>query len=445
LLDILSRQNYVAVEVGGFLPLFEVLLMERLICARCPQCGSGESIAVAPAKNVAFRKDRQCQRCDTCYSPPTPIWGAALFIVLGAIIVVGCSLSIVLSIAHGSPAGLPLNFGFGVLGVLCVRQGVLSLREIVVQAPPSSEPAPPAVQRSIANWALRNWFGIGFGMAFVAGLTIFISFCVRSVQQAEMERTTQESKYKAAIQALKQAGGQVYGWGRQQEATSISLRRADEQTRMFEGQQVGNREIVDDDLRVIALFPNLERLQVASPEISDAGLRQIPEQSSLTSLSVECPLVTDEGLTFVGKMSRLEYLDLSGTAVSNLATLRLDQKPYLTDLKLCGTSVTDSTSQSLATAKSLTALDLSQTAISDGTLLRLIELPLLEDLRLDNTMVTDEGIQILRHLPQLKFLSVDETHVTAEGCAELKKLLPKCRIVRRWLPGPGGIMIAPQG
>jgi hypothetical protein len=421
--------------------LLEVLPMERLICSRCPQCGSFESISVAPVKNIAFRKDRQCRRCDTCYSPPTPLWGAALFIVLGAVIVVGCSLSIVLSLAHRSPAGLPLNFGFGVLGAMCIWQGVLSLRENVIEAPPSAEPAPIVVRRSVASWILGNWFSIGV----LTGLVTFITLCVRSVQQAEVERATQVSNNKAAIQALKQVGGKVNGWGRQEEATSISLRRADEQTRMFEGQQVGNRDIVDDDLKVVALFPNLERLQIASLEITDAGLRQVPEQPSLTSLSVECPLVTDEGLALIGSMSRLEYLDLSGTAVSKLAPLQLGQKLHLTDLKLCGTSVTDSTSQSLATAKSVTALDLSQTAIGDGTLLKLIELPLLEDLRLDNTMVTDEGIELLRHLPQLKFLSVAETHVTAEGCLALKKLLPTCQIVRRWLPGPGGIMIAPQG
>jgi hypothetical protein len=401
-------------------------------------------MAVAPAKNVAFRKDRQCQRCDTFYSPPTPVWGAALFIVLGAIIVAGCSLSIVLSIAHGSPAGLPLNFGFAVLGVLCVRQGVLSLREIVVQAPPWSESVPPAVQRSIANWALRNWFGIGFGIVFVAGMTIFINFCVRSVRQAELERTTQESNNKAAIQALKQAGGQAFGWNRQQEATSIRLRRADDQTRMFEGQHVGNREFGDDHLKVIALFPHLERLQIASPEITDAGLRQVPEQLLLTSLSVECPLVTEEGLAFIGTMSRLESLDLSGTAVSKLRPLQLDRKPYLTGLRLCGTRLTDTAGLSLANAKSLKELDLSQTAIEDGTLLNLIDLPLLADLRLDGTSVTDEGILVLRFLPNLTFLSVEGTHVSNEGCLALKKLLPRCRIVQRWLPGPGGLMLAPN-
>lgn len=402
-------------------------------------------MSVAPLRSVAFRKDRQCQRCDTFYSPPTPPWGAALFIVLGSIIVVGCSLSIVLAIVHGSPAGLPLNCGFGVLGAMCVWQGVLSLRELAVEAPPTSDPLPPVIRRSIASWIFRNWVGIAFGIGLVAGLTIFVMFCVRGVQQAELERTMQESNNKAAIQALKQAGGQIFGWNRQQEATSIRLRRADEQTRMFEGQGVGNREIVDDDLQVLALFPHLERLQIGSPEITDAGLRQVPEQPLLTTLSVECPLVTDEGLAFVGTMPHLEYLDLSGTAISKLTTLQLDHKPHLTDLKLCSTSVTDAAALSLATAKSLTTLDLSQTAISDGTLLKLIDLPLLEELRLDNTMVTDEGIQILRHLPHLKFLSVDETHVTPEGCLALKKLLPKCRIVRRWLPGPGGIMIAPQG
>lgn len=412
--------------------------MERVICARCPSCGSAKFTTIAPIKGVAFRKDRQCLRCETCYSPPTPRWGAVTMIAIGALIVLGCSLSILLGLVARSLIGLPANFGFGFLGAICLRQGIISLRETVAAAPDVVEP-----EAENDRHASHSWIVVGVGLGFVAIVSGLVVLEIRYQQRRDEEKAALQAKHRAAIRALKQIGGQVNGWDGDQ-GTAISLQRADAQTRMFEGQHVGNRDFVDDDLKVIALFPRLERLWIASPEITNAGLAQVPAQPMLESLSIECEQVSDDGLTFVGSMRQLKSLDLSGTAVRELTTLQLDQKPYLRDLKLSGTPVSDEVAAALVLAKSLTTLDLSQTSISDGILLKLTELPLLEELRLDYTNVTDEGIQNLRQLSQLKFLSVDETQVTEEGVAELKKHLPQCQIVLRWVRGPGGILFAPR-
>lgn len=224
-------------------------------------------MTVAPARNIAFRKDRQCLRCETCYSPPTPTWGAFLLIAVGTFIVVGCSLSIVIALAAHSLVGLPFNFGFAVLGAMCLRQGILSRSEIVMESPVLVEAASENDRKPIHFWIV---VGVGLGLVTIASALVVLE--IRYQKQRAEEKSALQAKHRAAIQALKQIGGQVNGWNGD-EGTAISLQKADDQKRMFEGQHFGDREIVDDDLKVIALFPHLERLWIASPAITNAGLQ----------------------------------------------------------------------------------------------------------------------------------------------------------------------------
>jgi hypothetical protein len=53
----------------------------------CPNCHGIEFKRVRPEGRVAFTDDRVCKSCGTRYTPPTPLWAAALFIVIGAIII----------------------------------------------------------------------------------------------------------------------------------------------------------------------------------------------------------------------------------------------------------------------------------------------------------------------------------------------------------------------
>src|SRR5262245_3080660 len=53
------------------------------VSAACPKCGGTAYAVVAPETPLAFVSDRTCNACGTRYTPPTPKWGAALFVLLG--------------------------------------------------------------------------------------------------------------------------------------------------------------------------------------------------------------------------------------------------------------------------------------------------------------------------------------------------------------------------
>jgi uncharacterized protein (DUF983 family) len=49
----------------------------------CPKCNGTEYRRVKPEKRIAFADDRMCKSCGTRYTPPTPLWAAVVFIVVG--------------------------------------------------------------------------------------------------------------------------------------------------------------------------------------------------------------------------------------------------------------------------------------------------------------------------------------------------------------------------
>ena len=58
---------------------------QRATGRACPFCGSGEVVSVPPLGMISFSKDRFCNRCRTQYTPPTPVWGSLIMIVIGGI------------------------------------------------------------------------------------------------------------------------------------------------------------------------------------------------------------------------------------------------------------------------------------------------------------------------------------------------------------------------
>jgi hypothetical protein len=56
---------------------------EYPISTACPQCGGTQYARRKPGRRVAFVSDRLCRACNTRYTPPTPAWAAALFLLAG--------------------------------------------------------------------------------------------------------------------------------------------------------------------------------------------------------------------------------------------------------------------------------------------------------------------------------------------------------------------------
>src|SRR5687767_2506614 len=80
-------------------------IRDGAISRLCPNCGEAEHRTIKPDRWVAFVADRICAKCHTRYVPPTPMWAAVVFIVLGLLVTAGAGLDAVL---HLKDAEMPL-------------------------------------------------------------------------------------------------------------------------------------------------------------------------------------------------------------------------------------------------------------------------------------------------------------------------------------------------
>ena len=108
-------------------------MTEYPISATCPQCGGTEYTCRKPERLVAFVSDRVCRACNTRYTPPTPVWAAVLFIVIGAIILLVDIAAVWVGFVMGGDFWLALRtYVFLLLtlstGVGCVVYGLRRLR-----------------------------------------------------------------------------------------------------------------------------------------------------------------------------------------------------------------------------------------------------------------------------------------------------------------------------
>lgn len=402
---------------------------KRPICSYCPKCGSRRFQSVRPTGFFAYRKDQQCIACDTAYSPPTPAWAAILFILIGLLLVIGCVVSLIIALARGWIAGLPLNLLFTVVGLLSLRQGIYGLREEIAAAPPL-EPKSVVNIRDLKPWVWKHRTPFICVAAAIVVLLGFIELTRRSIAASAVREAQIRSQRRDAIRALEQVGGSVWGTGWDKDhATSIGFGRS-ELSRMLDPENARSREAVDADLEVIALFPDLRGLSLHGLEITDAGMLQLPPLPKLETLFVECPQVTENGLRIVAAMNHLEHLDLSGSGVRNLSKLELSRKLNFKTLTLYNTAISDDSASELAQLKSVKQLDLSATQVGDECLKSLGKLSNLEELKLSDTQVTDEGLVSLRPILKLGLLDVTNTHVTPAGIASLNRHLPNCQV--RW-------------
>jgi hypothetical protein len=80
--------------------------------------------------------------------------------------------------------------------------------------------------------------------------------------------------------------------------------------------------------------------------------------------------------------------------------------------------------------KNLTHPNLSRTRVGDAGVKALAAVPL-QELYVSGTGVTDTGLKALRAVPTLEYLNVEGcAGVTETGVEDVKKALPRCRVVR---------------
>lgn len=99
---------------------------------------------------------------------------------------------------------------------------------------------------------------------------------------------------------------------------------------------------------------------------------------------------------------------------------------------LAETQITDAGLAHLQGLTGLRTIVLDKTQITDVGLTTLQGLTGLQVLWLQATQVSDAGLTHLQGLTGLQLLHLTGTRVTQEGVAQLRRVLPRCEIVRHW-------------
>jgi len=147
-------------------------------------------------------------------------------------------------------------------------------------------------------------------------------------------------------------------------------------------------------------YGELDRVDLLGPQTDDRELQVLRGLPSLKILGLTNTRVTDDGLAELDRFSNLTCLYIANVDYVKLMGPK-GQRPQTTPL------------------------------VTGRGLARLKDLPNLQVLQLIGSPTTDEDLQNLRHLKNLIMLDLKDTKVTPAGVAELKKALPKCKVMLR--------------
>jgi len=153
------------------------------------------------------------------------------------------------------------------------------------------------------------------------------------------------------------------------------------------------------------------------------------DDRTVASIDLAFLRITDDQLQILAFFPQLKELDLTGTDVSDVGLATLSGLRELESLKLRGTILTDAGLEHFAALSKLKILDLSRTTVSDIGLTLLAEMPELRYLLLNHTQVTDEGLILLSRMSTLRGINLIGTQATQDAIAELQEQMPDCVII----------------
>lgn len=175
-------------------------------------------------------------------------------------------------------------------------------------------------------------------------------------------------------------------------------------------------------LKELAGLKNLRTLQMDRPQVTDDVLKVLREVGLLHTLS----MAMTKAMTRPGSPEKVQWLDLSGTKVTGAGLKELAAFKALNHLYLDKAQLTDSALKSLREVGLLHSLDRARN--KDGG--RPASAEEVVSLSLAQTEVTDEGLKEVAVFKNLTFLNLNFTRgVTSKGVKELRKALPKCRVL----------------
>jgi eukaryotic-like serine/threonine-protein kinase len=188
-------------------------------------------------------------------------------------------------------------------------------------------------------------------------------------------------------------------------------------------------KVNDAGLKHVRNLPMLEGLAIGYSSITDAGVAHVKELKNLRLLSLcDNNKITDAAIEHLTGLRELRSLYLGRTSITDAGLEHLAKMPWLKVLGLECRGITDAGLEKLQTIVELSFLDLSGTSVTDAGLEHLQAFKRLETLIL-NSPFSDAAVEHLKKLKSLDSLVLANTKMSPGRIDELKKILPKCKIM----------------
>jgi len=188
-------------------------------------------------------------------------------------------------------------------------------------------------------------------------------------------------------------------------------------------------EVTDEDLAEIGQMVGLEELRLVSSRVTDAGLAHLARLTNLRKLELGAPNVTAAGFEQLARLPNLEHVKLYCPGLSDDGLRFVAAWPQLKSLELYGATIEGSGFEHFAPKSKLEFVSIFEGPnVTDAVIPPLAHLVNLLALQLHGTRITGANLAELQSAPKLISLSI--TPAVDVDMAELRSLLPKCRILR---------------
>ena len=219
---------------------------------------------------------------------------------------------------------------------------------------------------------------------------------------------------------------------------------------------LSNRPATDEDLKLLAAAPELQRLKLWGPGITDAGLDHLASLDKLTDLGLDNTMVSDAGLAEARgagepQGARVPAIDRSderrdggageaAEAHASDAALHADHRsgagPF-EGRRSCGCwtcaarrSATRGW-RSCADMTSLVALKLRSASVTDEGLAHLKNLKQLRGIAAEDAILTDDGVAVLGGLTKLDDVDLMRVPISDDGVRHLAPLVKMRQLILR--------------
>ena len=247
--------------------------------------------------------------------------------------------------------------------------------------------------------------------------TIILLGCLLGTLLTSAAAADLPEELAAALEAIERKGGTVRLDAKRDQRPPIEIN--------LDGARDGNRV-----LEQVKLFPTVEIVRMDGSQVNDKGiLEHLPVMINLRSLSLGGDRFSDAGLKSLKQLTRLETLHL-GARITDVGLAEIRHLKRLRRLYLSGTAVTDEGLEHLKGMPHLETLMLAGTNVTDAGTILLTRHPRLKTLSLSFTSISNSGLQTIKELKYMRRLFLTGSQVTDQGAANLKRALPRLKIVR---------------